>query len=221
MAQFGVTTVETRRLPQKRLANDEDGRASVDSANIPVRRFTKAILVGLCVALVPYLWILWGGHLDPLRAYYPGNIFSTFYDTQARSLLNGSWNVPSGSLGIEGFVIHGRTYTYFGPFPALLRIPIFLYTTRLDGRLTAPSMLLAWIVTATFASLLLLAHPNLAAGQCRRTNGGGSVLRLPCRLHDVRHRPDLSRVSTVCIQRGLRLGRCANPRFHIRTPGSS
>ena len=122
---------------------------------------------------------------DPLRSYYPGNIFSNFYDTQARSLLDGSWNVPSGSLGIEGFVIHGRTYTYFGPFPALLRIPILLYTTRLDGRLTAPSMLLAWIVTATFASLLLwrtriLLRGNVAVGMAEAVCYGFLVASMMC-----------------------------------------
>ena len=46
-------------------------------------------------------------------------------------------------------------YTYFGLFPSLIRIPILLFTNSLDDRLTAPSLLCAWLVTAAFSSLLL------------------------------------------------------------------
>ena len=60
-----------------------------------------------------------------------------------------------GSLGIEAFVIGGHDYMYFGPFSALLRMPILAFTHSLDGKLTAPSMLLAWLVTGLFSSLLL------------------------------------------------------------------
>lgn len=37
------------------------------------RRFTKAMLAGIAVASPLYLWVLWGGHLDPLRSYFPYN----------------------------------------------------------------------------------------------------------------------------------------------------
>ena len=40
-------------------------------------------------------------------------------------------------------------------FPSLLRMPILLLTSRFDGDLTAPSMLLAWMMTALFSSLML------------------------------------------------------------------
>ena len=68
-----------------------------------------------------------------------------------------SWALGSrhGALGIEGFVHDGRTYTYFGLFPSIIRVPILLVTSSLDGRLTAPYMLLAWLLTGLFASLLL------------------------------------------------------------------
>jgi hypothetical protein len=114
-----------------------------------------AALLGLLGAAVPYVWVLWGGNLNPLRTDFPGNAFSNFYDIQARALFHGHWNVPNGSLGIEAFVVHGRSYTYFEPLPALLRMPILLVTSGLDGRLTALSMLTAWIVTGVVVSLLL------------------------------------------------------------------
>jgi hypothetical protein len=129
------------------------------------RRFTFAAIVGLCAAAVPYLWILWGGRLFPLRTDFPGNLFSGFYETQAHALFHGHWHVPTGSLGIEAFVVHGRSYMYFGPFPSLLRMPVLLFTSSLDGRLTAPSMLLSWLVTGTFVILLLWKVRFLARGE--------------------------------------------------------
>ena len=127
------------------------------------RRFTWAVLIGIAVITVPYLWTLWdlwSGGFDPLRSVAPDN----FYDIQARALFHGHLYIPNGSIGIEAFVYHGHSYTYFGLFPALLRMPILLVTSSLDGRLTAPSILLAWIVTGLFTSLLLWRTRHLVRG---------------------------------------------------------
>ena len=70
-------------------------------------------------------------------------------------MFHGHLSLPPADLGIEGFVHDGRTYTYFGIFPSLLRMPILLLTSRFDGDLTAPSMGLAWLMTALFSSLML------------------------------------------------------------------
>jgi hypothetical protein len=119
------------------------------------RRFTRAAILGVILATPFYLSVLWGGSLDPFRSYYPDHSFANFYEAQARALFHGHWNVPIGSLGIEGFVSRGREYTYFGPFPSLLRMPLLILTSRFDGRLTAPSMLLAWLISGLCFSLLL------------------------------------------------------------------
>ena len=122
------------------------------------RRYTVASLWGLAIGFVPFLYVLWNGRLDPLRAAIPrgapGASLSAVYDLQARALFHGSWDVPKGVLGFEAFVVHGRHYTYFGPFASFLRMPILALTDTFDGRLTAPSMLLAWIVTAVFPPCL-------------------------------------------------------------------
>jgi hypothetical protein len=123
------------------------------------RRFRAVAVSTIVVASVPYLWVLWDlwtGTLDPLRAdesrTAPGSVI---YDVQARALLHGHFSLPPGSISIEAFVHHGRTYTYFGIFPSLIRMPILLFTHSLDGRLTGLSMLAAWVVTAVFSALLL------------------------------------------------------------------
>ena len=74
-------------------------------------------------------------------------VFSAIPDAQARALFHGHWNMPLKSLAIEAFDIHGRYYTYFGLWPSIVRMPVLLVTHHFDGRLTAPSMLLALAVT--------------------------------------------------------------------------
>lgn len=147
------------------------------------RRFTIAVLIGVAVSAPLYLWVLWGGHLDPLRSYFPNNAFANFYEIQARALFHGHWYVPTGSLSIEAFVHDGRSYMYFGPFPSLLRMPILLFTSRLDGRLTAVSLLIAWMCTALFASLLLwrvriLIRGSMILGRAEAASYGALIAAL-------------------------------------------
>jgi hypothetical protein len=118
------------------------------------RYFTIAVLLAIGVMAIPYLWVLWdlwSHSADPLR----GAPSDYFYDIQARAMFHGHLSLPNSKLGIEGFVHDGRTYTYFGIFPSLIRMPILLLTSRFDGALTAPSLLLAWMMTALFSSLML------------------------------------------------------------------
>jgi hypothetical protein len=152
------------------------------------RRFTIAVVIGLVVVIIPYLWVLWDlwnpgpSGLRPVQPEF-------FYDLQARAMFHGHLYLPPGSLGIEAFLHNGQQFTYFGIFPSLLRMPVLLVTNRLDGRLTAPSLLLAWLVTCVSSSLLiwrlrLLIRGQAALGRAEAasygifmaTVGGGSVL---------------------------------------------
>ena len=120
------------------------------------RLFRRAAIVAVAATAVPYLWVLtdlWTSSPSLLRTQ--NGYASNFYDLQARAMLAGRLSVPQGSLGIEAYIHDGRTYTYFGLFPSLLRIPVLLVTHSLDGQLTALSMLAAWLVTALFGSLLI------------------------------------------------------------------
>ncbi len=106
------------------------------------RRFTVASAIGIALALPVLSWMVNLGNWD----FVQRGFFTDFYDVQARALLRGHWNMPPQVLGIEAFVVHGRSYMYFGPWPSLLRLPVLLTTTSLDGRLTQLSMLLAFTV---------------------------------------------------------------------------
>ena len=104
-------------------------------------------------------------------------------------MFHGHLYLPHGSLGIEGFLHNGHEYTYFGLFPSILRMPVLLVTSRLDRTLTAPSMLLSWVVTGVFTSMLLwrlrlMVRGHAILGRAEAASyglfvavvGGGSVL---------------------------------------------
>ncbi len=109
----------------------------------------------MSIGAIFYFLVLFDFGFDPGRTAVRLRFASNFFDIQATAFLKGHLDVPANSLGIEGFVVDGRTYEYFPPFPALLRIPVMLVTHEFDGRLTLPSMALAWVVLAVVAVKLL------------------------------------------------------------------
>ena len=114
------------------------------------RRFRRAALIGALLAAPIFYWMVNAGQLNPFHAERFGN----FYDIQAHSLLHFHWDVPAKHVAFEGFLIDGKTYLYFGPVPALLRLPILAITDSLDGRLTQVSMLTAFAVALVFITRL-------------------------------------------------------------------
>jgi hypothetical protein len=115
------------------------------------RRFAVAALAGSLAALLVFVALLIG----PERSLVNDNgLLGSFYDVQARALLDGHLDVDPRDVSIEGFRIDGRTYTYFGLVPALLRMPVLLVTHDLDGELTRLSMLLACVVLLAGGALL-------------------------------------------------------------------
>ncbi len=117
------------------------------------RRFTTAALIGTILAAIPFLWILFGAWEtpDPIRKT---NYEDNFYELQARAIFHGHLWLGQ-PIGVEGFVHGGHQFTYFGLFPSLIRMPILIFTSTLDARLTVPYILAAWLLTALFSSLLL------------------------------------------------------------------
>ncbi|HMF82014.1 MAG TPA: hypothetical protein VKI01_01920 [Acidimicrobiia bacterium] len=127
-----------------------DKQAAEATDTGPRRRFRRAALVGALLAAPIFYWMVNAGQLNPFHA----EEFGDFYDIQAHSLLHQHWDVPAKAVAFEGFLIDGKTYLYFGPVPALLRMPIVAITDSLDGRLTQISMLAAFGVALVFVSRL-------------------------------------------------------------------
>ena len=138
--------------------------SAVDQERLDLRRFGFAENLGRLGALPLYCWVLfslWGGGIDLTRAESP----STIYSLQARALLHGHLSLRPGSIGIEGFIHGGQTFTYFGIFPSLLRTPLLFFAPAVpNDALTAPMLLGAWIATAIALGSLLRRLRRLLRG---------------------------------------------------------
>jgi len=132
-------------MPQAMTSSTATIEHTTDAAALG--RYRRTALAAGAASVAIYLWL----QLDLLGS----RVFGNFYDIQARALLDGQLAVPPGSLGNEAFAVRGQEFLYNPPGPSLLRLPIFLFTDRLDGRLTAVSMLAAYVVTVVVLCLLV------------------------------------------------------------------
>lgn len=114
------------------------------------RRFALWWGAGSALGALLFTWMATGGSFR-LFGWYPT---ADFYDAQAHQLLGGHLDVPRRVLGIEAFVVGGKSYMYQGPWPAVLRFPVALFTHALDGRLAVVSMLVAFVVASVALGLL-------------------------------------------------------------------
>ena len=120
-------------------------------ADLQRRRRARWWFVGsLGVALVGYAWLV---TLGSFKFAYP-EIFGSFYDYQARSFLEGRLDVPNDAIGGEAFEARGKLYGYFGPTPALLRLPFVIFNVHFGG-LSRGFMLLFFAASLLAAFLLL------------------------------------------------------------------
>ena len=124
------------------------------------RRLRRAWAAGAAPVVGAFMWLIMGARWAPLQRLY----FDSFFDAQGRAFLDGRWDVAPDIVGFEGFEVDGRTYIYFGPWPALLRLPVMLVTDRFDGRLTTVSMTLAMVVLVVAAHRLNLAVRRIVRG---------------------------------------------------------
>ena len=113
-------------------------------------RFAIASTAGAIAALLLFAAVVTRGTFDLFAWQRSGN----FYDAQADSWLDGTWEVSGGILGIERWEARGNTYMYQGPWPAVLRVPAMAVTDRLEGRMTQTSMLLGAAVALAAAAHL-------------------------------------------------------------------
>jgi hypothetical protein len=120
--------------------------------------FRSAHLAGLVCATAAcfvFAGLMTGG---TFRLNYADS-FGQFYDFQAVSLLEGRLDVPTEALPNEAFIYAGKHYGYFGPTPAVLRIPFVLADVAF-GKLTR------CLMVAYFAACLAAAYAMLTRA-CR------------------------------------------------------
>ena len=108
--------------------------------------------LALAFSLLLLAWLVTEGDWD----FFPkAGFLESFYDAQAQSLLHGRIDVPPEAIATEAFMRNGKAYGYFGPTPALMRLPLELLLPGMYGRWGRVSMLLASALTLGMLLLLM------------------------------------------------------------------
>ena len=131
-------------------------------------RFFSAGAAGGLPAFVLFAWFALAGQLDLFRTESLAN----FYEVQARAWLHGRWDAGPGDFLFERFNVSGRFFTYFGPAPSFLRLPVVLFTDSFDGRLSRVSMMLAFLVLLAGSTVLCWQARVLLRGSGPATRSG-------------------------------------------------
>jgi hypothetical protein len=115
----------------------------------------------LAIIAVYYLFLLSNG---TFRLFAPEMLDRTF-DSMLVHLLHGEFNVDRRAIDWESFSRDGKTYTYFGVFPALLRLVAMPFTDVAQVQFARLSCLTALVVfVALQLRTLLVVHNTLPAG---------------------------------------------------------
>jgi hypothetical protein len=85
----------------------------------------------------------------PSFELWPITVGGRIFNSMLSSLLQGRVDIDPALAGMEGYVRNGQTYTYFGVFPAVLRLPV---STHLWLEWTT----LSSVAAASLATMLLL-----------------------------------------------------------------
>lgn len=102
------------------------------------------------ICTLGYAWLVTLGSFN----FNHAEVFGDFYDYQAASFLQGRLDVPEEAIGGEAFEANGKLYGYFGPTPALLRLP-FVAAGIGFGKLSRAFMLLYFAASLVAAYLIL------------------------------------------------------------------
>lgn len=114
----------------------------------------------MAVVGVYYLFLLSNG---TLQIFAPEALDKVF-DNMLVHLLHGEFNVDRNVIDYEGVTRGGKTYTYFGIFPALLRLPAMPFVDMAKAELARLSCLIAVVIyVALQLRMLLLVRNSLPA----------------------------------------------------------
>jgi hypothetical protein len=152
-----------------------------------LRRSSDAIarFLPLLLLLTTLLWVftMTGG-----QQIFVKEVLGGAYDSQAEHFLRGDVDVDAQAIGHEAMIVNGKVRTYFGPFPAFLRIPLnFVYPagygkwSRISGFCAGVIALFAFaglVGTALCSSPLFSRARNWVGNACIAGFALGSPLLL-------------------------------------------
>jgi len=106
--------------------------------------------VGLVLAMLLWIFTTTGG-----QQILVNEILSEAYDSQAEHLLRGDSGVDAEAIRAEAMVVNGKIRMYFGPFPALVRMPLnYVYPTGRGQWSRITGFCAGMIALAAFAGLI-------------------------------------------------------------------
>src|SRR6059058_694796 len=105
-------------------------RWTSESNQLPLTAPAAPRLLLLTLLLSAVLWVFTttGG-----RQIFVKEVLGGAYDSQAEHFLRGDVDVDVDAIGHEAMIVNGKVRMYFGPFPALVRIPLDRKSTRLNS----------------------------------------------------------------------------------------
>ena len=126
---------------------DSEADRQPDKAAVAAPPMRRALLVPgfillLAVIAVYDTFLLGNGHM---RLIAPEQLDRAF-GSMLRHLLRGDFGVDADAIGFEAFTRNGQTTTYFGIFPALLRLLALPFTDVAQGGLSRLSCLIAMVL---------------------------------------------------------------------------
>jgi hypothetical protein len=113
-------------------------------------RAARTILLSALIAIA-YLSFVTQGNFNLLQA---SDKLGLTFNSMLLHMLHGRFDVAPSSIGAEAFVRDGRSYAYFGIFPALLRLPLLPF---LDLRTTHVERLSCWLAVLVGAGAYVAA----------------------------------------------------------------
>jgi hypothetical protein len=151
---------------------------------LPRRATSRPATIFPVHANAPHAWFLATAGLCTLaftasitngtfRLLYP-ETFGHFYDYQALSFLQGRLDLPESAHSSESFVFEGKHYIYFGPTPAVLRLPFVFFNVGFG--VLSRSFMVASYVAFLAAVYALLIHVSRRATRTRSWPAASAVM---------------------------------------------
>ena len=151
--------------PPSVTASSSAARVTIHSANRSRSNATDSrvgrrigFAVGLIIIAAYYLLLLSNG---TFRLFAPEK-FDKLFGSMLLHMLHGQFYVDSNVIGYEAFTRNGHTYSYFGVFPALLRLMAIPFADVAQAELARLSCLAAVVLfVALQLRMLFIVHDSL------------------------------------------------------------
>src|ERR1700730_11325394 len=118
-------------------------------------------VVLIAAVTVYYLFLLSNGTFQILAQ----ELLDKVFDNILVHLLRGEFTVDRGAIDYEAVTRNGRSYTYFGVFPAMLRLLAMPFVDIAQAELARLSCLVAVVIFVVLQlRMLLITHYSLPAG---------------------------------------------------------